>query len=280
MRNTLDFPRIVYSPTSMSTQPIVVIPARYGSTRFPGKPLTKVRGRVMIERVWRIACAAVGADNVFVATDDQRIVDGVASFGGQAVMTPAECENGTERVLAAVKSLGRSPEVIVNLQGDALLTPPWFIEALVEEMRRDTTCLYATPAVSVSKDQYNEIVKSKASNPFSGTFVTFDFNWNALYFSKQIIPALRYPPTADLPVYQHIGMYAYRLSSLERYLTLKPGVLERVEGLEQLRVLENSLSMRVVCVDFRGRSAWAIDAPEDVRIVESIIDREGELLGA
>lgn len=264
----------------MSTQPIVVIPARYGSTRFPGKPLTKVRGQMMIERVWQLACAAVGSDNVFVATDDQRIVDGVASFGGKSVMTPIECENGTERVLAAVKNLGRSPEVIVNLQGDALLTPPWFIEQLVAEMRRDSKCLYATPAVQVSKSQYDEISNSKKNNPFSGTFVTFDFKGDALYFSKQIIPALRYPPMTALPLYQHIGMYAYRLSSLEQYVSLKPGTLERVEGLEQLRVLEHGLPMRVVCVDFRGRSAWAIDSPEDVHTVEAIIDREGELLSA
>ncbi len=264
----------------MSLQPIVVIPARYGSTRFPGKPLAIVRGRPMIQRVWEVASAAVGAENVFVATDDQRIAQAVTNFGGSVVMTPPECENGTERVHEALKVLKRPTDVVINFQGDAPLTPPWFIEALVAEMQRDLSCDFCTPAVQIGVEQYAKIVESKKSNPFSGAFVVFDFNRDALYFSKQIIPALRSASDERLPVYKHIGLYAYRGYALERYMKLKPGLLERTEGLEQLRVLENGLKMRVVPVDFRGRTSWAIDAPDDLKIVESIIEREGEIVPA
>lgn len=234
----------------------------------------------MIERVWRLAAAAVGRDAVFIATDDQRIVDHVSSFGGQGVMTPVECENGTERLQAAVEALKLSADILINMQGDAPLTPPWFVSELIEAMRADADCQYATPAVRISRGQYQQILDSKEKNPFSGTFVTFDRKRDALYFSKQIIPALRTVTEGTLPLFKHIGMYGYRRPALAAYLQLTPGELERVEGLEQLRILEHGLKMKVVDVAYRGRTSWAVDSPEDIAVVEAIIDREGELLPA
>lgn len=262
----------------VNLQPIVIIPARYGSTRFPGKPLAIIRGKSMIQRTWQIAAAAVGKENVYVATDDDRIAAAVSAFGGATVMTPPESENGTERVYAAVQQLKSDADIIINLQGDAPLTPPWFIEALVAEMRRDLQCEYCTPAIQIRRDQYERIVEIKKQNPYSGAFVTFDFNYDALYFSKQIIPALRAVSTETIPVFKHVGIYAYRAPALERYLQLKTGLLEITEGLEQLRILENGFKMRVVPVDFRGRTSWAVDSPDDLAFVESIIDREGEMV--
>jgi 3-deoxy-manno-octulosonate cytidylyltransferase (CMP-KDO synthetase) len=256
---------------------VVVIPARYGSTRFLGKPLTIVAGTMMIERVWRLAVKAVGAQNTYIATDDQRIVDAAQSFGALTILT-GECENGTARVLDAVNQLGISPDVVINFQGDAPLTPPWFIESLINTFKSDANCQYATPAVQISRAQYQEVLRSKTLNPFSGAFVTFDKNFDALYFSKQVIPALRSTSGEQVPIFKHIGMYAYRLEALKRYVELEPLQFEVSEGLEQLRILEHGLKIRVVPVDFQGRSAWSIDAPEDVAIVESIIAREGELL--
>lgn len=261
-------------------QAVVVIPARYGSTRLPGKPLTVVRGMVMIERVWRLACAAVGESSVYVATDDQRIIDVVHGFGGRALMTPVECRNGTERAHEAVNLLSETPEIVINMQGDAPLTPPWFVKQLIEAMREDVSCRFATPAVQISLAQYQQTLKSKQSDPFSGTFVTFDRQRNALYFSKQIIPALRSVSESKIPVYQHIGIYGYRYEALKQYLSLEEGVLEKVEGLEQLRILEHGLKIKVVPVDYRGRTSWAIDSPADIKRVESIIDQEGELLAS
>lgn len=256
----------------------MIIPARYGSTRFPGKPLVAVSGTSMIERVWKIASNAVGDSNVYIATDDQRIIEAAACFGAKAIMTSESCRNGSERVYDALQKIDQSVNVIVNLQGDAPITPPWFISALLNEFSVDDDCEYATPAVQISHEQYQDIIQSKIDNPFSGTFVTFDKNHNALYFSKQLIPALRQIPQGKLPLYKHIGLYAYRPSALQRYVEMEPTPLELVEGLEQLRLLESGFKIRIVPVDFRGRSSWAIDAPEDLKIVEDIIRREGEIL--
>lgn len=259
---------------------VIVIPARYGSTRFPGKPLAQIRGRSMLERIWRIAKEVKNISEVYVATDDQRIAHAAQAFGAQAIMTPESCRNGTERAYEAVRDLNPRPELIINFQGDAVLTPPWFIQSLVDSMIADPAVQLATPAVRETWEHYQQILESKKSNPFSGTFVTFDRNHNALYFSKSVIPAVRERGQGLPPVFHHIGIYGYRFSALERYLTLAPGLFEVTEGLEQLRALEHGIPIRVVQVDWKGRTAWAVDSPEDVQRVEAIIDREGELVSS
>lgn len=255
----------------------VIIPARYGSSRFPGKPLAPVAGVPMVQRVWAIARAAAGVGRAVVATDDPRIRDAVQAFGGEAVMTPPECRNGTERAQAAVLNLADAPDVIINLQGDAVLTPPWVIAAVAGAFDKAPDVAMATPAVALDDDQLAALLAHKKDHPASGTTVTFDAKGDALYFSKAVIPFRR---QAGAPVYRHVGIYGYRRDTLARLTALPEGVLERTEGLEQLRALENGIKIRVVSVDYRGRTHWSIDSPADLKAAEDLIAREGELLSA
>jgi 3-deoxy-manno-octulosonate cytidylyltransferase (CMP-KDO synthetase) len=256
----------------------IVIPARYGSQRFPGKPLVPVAGVSMIQRVWRSATQVTGVQHCVVATDDERIADHVRAFGGQVVMTDPACENGTARVEAGLKTLesqGIAVDAALNVQGDAVLTPPWVMQALVDQLG---TYPVVTPAVQLKMAQYQALQESKKTKPSSGTLVTFDQNHRALYFSKQIIPFLRTVPTSgDLPVYRHIGLYGYSRGALKAWLETPPTPLEQVEQLEQLRLLETGVPIQVVLVDYRGRTHASIDHPGDVAEVEGIIAREGDL---
>jgi len=255
---------------------IAVIPARYGSTRFPGKPLHEIAGVPMVERVRRLAAAAPSIDRVIVATDDERIRDATARFHGESVMTPAACRNGTERAFEAVKTFARPDDVIVNLQGDAPLTPPWVIDAAARAMAEDPSLELATPAVALTEDAYAKLASAKAAGEVGGTTVVFDKFLNALYFSKAIIPFRR--EDAGVPIYKHIGLYAYRFRALERLVALEPSPLERTESLEQLRALENAIPIRIVLTDYRGRTPWSVDSPRDAEIAADIIAREGEIV--
>ncbi|WBQ12806.1 3-deoxy-manno-octulosonate cytidylyltransferase [Hyphomonadaceae bacterium BL14] len=255
---------------------IAVIPARYGSTRFPGKPLHAIAGVPMVERVRRLADAAGSVDRVLVATDDERIADSVHGFGGEAVMTPEACRNGTERAYEAVKAFARPDDVIVNLQGDAPLTPPWVIEAAAAAMAAEPGLQLATPAVALSDGAYDKLAEAKARGEVGGTSVVFDHAMNALYFSKAIIPFRRHRDAAR--IYKHIGLYAYRFAALEKLVALEPGPLELAESLEQLRALENGIPIRVVLTDYRGRTPWSVDSPRDAEIAAQIIAAEGEIV--
>ncbi len=255
----------------------VVIPARYGSTRFPGKPLADVAGRTLIRRVHEIAAAAKGVDRVVVATDDERIRDHVLGFGGEAVMTPEGCRNGTERVHAAALGLDEPPDALINLQGDAVLTPPWVIEAVVREMERTPDAPIVTPAARLDEGSLQLLREAKAAGEVGGTTVTFDREGNALYFSKAMIPFVR-DAAGGAPTFRHIGLYGYRREALERFIAMGPSPLELTEGLEQLRALENGMGIRVVEVDYRGRRHLAIDSPEDLQRVEQLLAEDGELI--
>lgn len=256
---------------------LAVIPARYGSTRFPGKPLARIAGKMMIERVWQIAAAAEGVDRVVVATDDQRIMDAVAAAGGEAVMTDPDCRNGTERALDALRRLDSDAEIIINVQGDAPLIPPWVIGGVAETLRADPALQMATPAVILPDETEARMRADKAAGSASGTTVVFNKAMDAMYFSKNVIP-FRRKPGAGTPVYQHIGLYGYRRETLEQLVAYEPTPFELTESLEQLRALENGIPIRVVLTDYRGRSAWSVDAPEDAERVEAIIASEGELV--
>jgi len=265
---------------------VIVIPSRYGSTRFPGKPLAPVAGRSLLERVWRIARAVRGVERVLVATDDDRIAAHTRSFGGEAVATPESCRNGTERAEAAVQALDFTPDAVINLQGDAVLTPPWVVQAVVDTLAADTLrgklngrhADIVTPATVLDEGAVARLAAAKAGGEVGGTTVTVGLDGFALYFSKAIIPFRRDP--AKAPVRKHIGLYGFRREALARIVALPPTPLELAEGLEQLRALEHGLGVRVVEVDLRGRSTIAIDAPADVARVEAAIAREGELVPA
>lgn len=256
---------------------VAIIPARYASSRFPGKPLAKVAGVEMIRRVWAIARAAQGVSRAVVATDDARILEFVRGFGGEAVMTPESCRNGTERTQAAAEALGLRAGAIVNLQGDAVLTPPWAIGALAGEMARDPKVQVATLATRMAPATIEALKRQKAGGQAGGTTVTFDRFGDAMYFSKAIIPFVKKPDAAP-PIWRHIGIYAFTPETLARYATLEMGPFEKAEELEQLRALEHGIKMRVVPCDYRGRTHWSIDSPGDLREAEAIVAREGELL--
>jgi 3-deoxy-manno-octulosonate cytidylyltransferase (CMP-KDO synthetase) len=238
-----------------AAQDVVVIPARYGSTRFPGKPLKMITGWSMIHRVWCLAKAAPGVASVYVAIDDDRIASHVRGFGGEAIMTPPECHDSTERVFRAAEALARPPAIVVNLQGDAVLIPPWVIGAMIGVMPSDPSVEIATPAVRVDRRSYEALRAAKQAGEVGGTTVAFDRCHNALYFSKSLIPFMRsnVDTGAALPIYRHIGLYAYRFETLYRYVALEPGPLERAEKLEQLRALENGIPIRVVEVEYPFR---------------------------
>jgi len=254
----------------------IVIPARYGSTRFTGKPLHKIAGLSMLERVWRIAKAVKDCHRVVIATEDDRIVTHAKSFGAEAVLTPESCTNGTERMAAAVEVAQIEESILLNLQGDALLTPPWVLEAMIAEMKGSPDVDIVTPAVELVGASLESFRQHKLITPASGATVVFDRERNALYFSKAIVPYMRHAGIAS--TYRHVGLYGYRRESLAHYITLSPTPLEQTEGLEQLRALEHGMKIRVVVVDYKGRTHGAVDAPEDIALVEAIIAREGELV--
>ncbi len=254
----------------------IVIPARYQSKRLPGKPLVEIAGRSLLNRVWRIASAVHGTAGVWIATDDERIAAHAKSFGAQAVMTASDLATGTDRVRAAVAQMADPPDAAINLQGDAVLTPPWVVQALVDAFAADPSADMVTAAVRLTQAQIAETIALKAKSPSSGTMVTMDLSGRALYFSKMMIPFRR--DGVDAPMHRHIGIYGYRAEVLERLSALPPSPLEKAEQLEQLRALENGIPIKVALVDYRGRTHGSVDTEEDLRFVETVIAREGELV--
>jgi 3-deoxy-manno-octulosonate cytidylyltransferase (CMP-KDO synthetase) len=261
---------------------LIVIPARYASSRYPGKPLVALRGaggaaQTLIERSWRAAMAVEGVARVVVATDDARIRDAAEGFGAEVVMTSETCANGTERCAEAHAVLGSGYEIVVNLQGDAPLTPPWFVEDLVAGLRADPTAEVATPVLRCEGRALNGFLDDRAAGRVGGTTAVFDRRRHALYFSKEVIPytARRYPDDAATPVFHHVGVYAYRPDALAGYPGWPPGPLEGLEGLEQLRFLENGRSVLCVEVEARGRQFWELNNPEDVPRLEAMMAEMG-----
>lgn len=258
----------------------IIIPARYASTRLPGKPLREVAGKTMLQRVVELAqVAARDAANVqvCVATDDDRIAAHCAVIGVRCVMTPAQCRTGTDRVEAAVNLLTEVPDLVVNLQGDAPLTPPDFVTAMIDSYRRQPVdCV--TPVTQLSWQQLDALRENKKATPFSGTTAVFDTaSGQAFWFSKTIIPALRNEAVLRecsplSPVFRHIGLYGYSRPMLRRFVTLPEGHFEALEGLEQLRMLEHGYRVRCVPVDYRGRPSMSgIDSEEDIARAERLL---------
>ncbi|MDB9856948.1 3-deoxy-manno-octulosonate cytidylyltransferase [Amylibacter sp.] len=259
----------------MST--LIVIPARYASTRYPGKPLVELRGvtgeaKSLIRRSWDAAMKVEGVDRVVVATDDDRIKDAAEAFGAEVVMTSETCRNGTERCADVIERLDETYDVVANLQGDAPLTPPWFVEKLVEGLNNAPDAHVATPMLLCSKEALSSFKEDRKNDRVGGTTVVYDNKKRALYFSKEVIP---FAPDLDVPVYHHVGVYAYRPASLRDYAALAEGFLEKQEGLEQLRFMENGLHVQCVEVENPGQEFWELNNPEDVPRVEKILVQLG-----
>lgn len=261
---------------------LIVIPARFASTRYPGKPLVELRGatghkRTLIERSWRAAMSVAGVDRVVVATDDDRIRTAAEAFGAEVVMTSDTCVNGTERCAEAHEVLGGGFDIVVNLQGDAPLTPHWFVEDLVTGLRGDPEAEIATPVLRCNGEMLAGFKEDRLNGRVGGTTAVFSAAGAALYFSKEVVPftGRDFAPDEDTPVFHHVGVYAYRPDALAAYPTWPMGPLERNEGLEQLRFMENG--RRVLCVEVqaKGRQFWELNNPADVERLESMMTQMG-----
>jgi 3-deoxy-D-manno-octulosonate cytidylyltransferase len=224
---------------------IAVIPARYASTRFPGKPLIDLAGKPMIRRIYEQVSTCGEIDDLLVATDDERIKDAVEAFGGHAVMTSPECASGTDRVAESVKDLDAG--LVVNVQGDQVILDIDALSKLVRELKAGAgLATMATLALPEDKDDPN-CVK-----------VVCDSRGFALYFSRSPIPFVR--NTGHVRMLKHIGIYGFNTQTLQRFTSLTPSPLELTESLEQLRALENGIPIKVIVAqgDF-----FEINTPED-----------------
>ncbi|WP_213357686.1 3-deoxy-manno-octulosonate cytidylyltransferase [Chlamydiifrater phoenicopteri] len=236
---------------------VAILPARWGSSRFPGKPLAEIAGKSLIRRTYESISSSKKLDRVIVATDDKRIYDHVLEFGGQCVMTSESCSNGTERVGEAARLFCPEAEIIVNVQGDEPCMPSYVIDKMIEEMELRPEVQIVTP-VSVGHDEEEIFTERKVK-------CVFDQNGRALYFSRSLIPS-QFKVKAD--IYIHLGVYAFRRDSLETYLKLPKTPLSLSEDLEQLRILESGGSVHVCMSDVKPPS---VDYPEDIKKVENYL---------
>jgi len=262
-------------PDGAARTAVIVVPARYASTRYPGKPLALLKGasglsKTLIQRSWEAAVAVPGVARVIVATDDMRIADVARGFGADVAMTPESSRNGTERCAAALDALGDA-DIIVNLQGDAPLTPAPFVSALLAAMNDDPAIEVATPVLRVTPEIHRRLLADQREGRVGGTTAAIGAYGDALYFSKSVIPHVAGSAVGDasLPVFLHIGVYAYTRAALRAYSALPPTPLEQLEGLEQLRFIEHGKRVRVVEVAAPGYDIWELNNPEDVGPIEA-----------
>ena len=260
----------------------ILIPARFASSRYPGKPLVGLKGaggteKSLIQRSYEAAKRVPGVAEVHVVTDDERIAEAVRGFGGSALMTSELARNGTERCAEALDQLAQDIDVVVNFQGDALLTPPGFVTALLDQLQTDEAADVATPAMRQRVAEVRKLQSEEAAGRVGGTSVVIDGEGRALYFSKKLIP---YLPEKALdgemsPVRLHIGVYAYRRSALATYVATPPTELEELEGLEQLRFLVAGIPVHVVEVETPAFVLRELNNPEDVSPIEDALTMAG-----
>jgi 3-deoxy-manno-octulosonate cytidylyltransferase (CMP-KDO synthetase) len=236
---------------------LCVIPARYASTRLPGKPLKLIGKKPMVQWVYEQAKKAKLPFEVLVATDDERVFAAVEKFGGKAMMTKADHPSGTDR-LAEVAGKYPDVDVVVNVQGDEPMLPPEIVDRLAEAFVKEPKLDMATMKVVMQPHEYNDPAAVK---------VVTDKNGYALYFSRSLIPYPR-KEIAGAKVYKHVGVYAYRRDFLLHYAQMKPTLLEQVESLEQLRALENGYRIKVLESDFQG---VGVDTQADLDAVNKLL---------
>lgn len=262
---------------------LIVIPARYGSKRLPGKPLTAIAGRLLIERIVAIgmeAASRLGNTEVVVATDDDRIAEATAAMGVRSLMTDSAIGSGSERALAAYRLLGEGYDLIVNLQGDAMFASPDHVVRIVTAATASGADV-TTPVVRLAWPTLDALRESKRVSPGSGTCCICDAQGRAIWFTKSVVPFIRdeakHRSLGPLsPVRQHIGLYCYRPAALARVEAAAPSEYEVLEGLEQLRFLAQGIDVRVVEVAPTAYAASGIDSPDDVRRAETEIAAHGD----
>lgn len=264
---------------------MVVIPARWGSTRFPGKPLAPVAGHTLLARVIDLAHRAtrgMAGIEIVVATDDRRIIEHAQAVGAAAVMTDSTLVSGSGRTLAAALARPTPPSHLVNLQGDAPFLPPEALRHVLSALRAGAKV--ATPVVQLSWSALDALRAHKRAAPFSGATCIRAANGDARWFSKAIIPAIRSESArraADRlsPVFRHLGLYGYTLDALRAFEAAPPSEQEQLEGLEQLRFFELGIPIRTVPVEPAAISIGGIDTPHDVKAAENLIARHGDPFG-
>ena len=222
----------------------------------------------MLEHTWRVTRDLPGDVQCFVATDSTEIAKIATGFGAAVLMTSETCQNGTERCAEALAQLGDSFDMIVNLQGDAPLTPPSFIGALTDALAQAPEFAMATPVLACDAAAKARLLQDRKEGRIGGTTAVFDDAGRALYFSKEVIPH------GAATSYHHVGLYAYRAEALRRYATWPMGRLEQSEGLEQLRFIENSAPVLCVQMQHDAASFWEVNNPGDIAIVENLLARQ------
>lgn len=268
---------------SSSSSALIVVPARHGSTRLPGKPLLTIAGRTLLERVHAVARAAAelaGNCAVVVATDDARIAAHAQAIGAVVTMTDTALDSGSSRAFAAAAAWPDRPDLVINLQGDAPFVPPAVVAGLIAALRGGEADV-ATPVYRLDWQRLDRLRAHKQTAPFSGTTCIRDAQGRALWFSKTILPAMR--DEAKLraseplsPVWQHLGLYGYRLAALEWFAQAPQSATERLEGLEQLRFLEAGRTIATIAVDPPLHAMSGIDTPADLALAEAAIARLGD----
>jgi 3-deoxy-manno-octulosonate cytidylyltransferase (CMP-KDO synthetase) len=233
---------------------VIVIPARWASTRFPGKPLAMISGVSLIQRVYERAVLSRLASGVYVATDDERIASHVSSFGGHVLQPEGEFQSGTDRIAAAVRLLDTVPDAVINVQGDEPLIDPAVIDRLIAALADSEMATLACPLLTDEEFAARDVVK-----------VVADLTGHALYFSRA-------PIGSRDTALRHVGIYGYRADTLQRFTVLPPAPLERAESLEQLRALQNGIRIRVLQT---SKPHLGVDRPEDVGRVEEELGRVG-----
>ncbi len=256
----------------------IIIPARFASTRYPGKPLVALAGpdghaMTLIEWTWAAAKAVPGIAEVVVATDDARIADHARARGMAVVMTSEHCGNGTERCAAALAGLAMQPDVVVNLQGDAPLIPPEMVRAVIDMLAADPDLAMATAAVPASPAVLEHLQEDARNGRVGGTTVVCTRQGRALYFSKSIIPHVAAGTEPEVPVLLHVGLYAYRPEVLAAYVAAGASRLERQEGLEQLRFLEAGIAPGVAICPAPDWDLLELNNPGDRPLLEAQLRR-------
>lgn len=236
---------------------LIVIPARYGSTRLPGKALKLLAGKPVVQHVWQ-ACVKAQVGEVLIATESPIVVDAVARFGAQGVLTSDTCQSGTDRVYEAAQN--RPEQIIINVQGDEPFIAPTTVQKIAQLLQKEPTCDIAS-AVAPTLDE------NKINDP-NCVKAVLNKEGKALYFSRSRVPFKREltEENKNIPYWQHCGIYGYQRKALERFVSLPPSPLEQLERLEQLRALEDGMSLKCVVIDAAGP---AIDTAQDLQNAET-----------
>lgn len=261
---------------------LIVIPARYGSTRLPGKPLADLAGIKLIDRVIQVASIASKTFDCdfLVATDNEEISKHVEGNGVASVLTSEDINSGSDRCLAAVEGSDFDPDFVINLQGDVPFTPPEFIATLIEAATHNDADIF-TLGLNLNWDELDALRAHKEAAPYSGTTCVKSDDGKAIWFSKNILPAIRKEEklrevSQHSPVIRHIGIYGYRAAALREYVSKPPSFYEELEGLEQLRAIEAGMSIHISIVDNPLISMSGIDTKEDLILAESLIVKHGD----